>query len=453
MAFDPKPGQRISINNAEIEFTGIDSSGHGAEFVYAEIGREATVYLVRKAGVPYALKVFHPNYQDERLIRNSLKINQFSKIDGLRVAGRDVITKQANSKLINNFPELEYAILMPWVKGAVWGNIIANKDLTDGQRLFRIAKSFINVVCNLETNGWAHCDLSNNNFIIDPSALLIELIDIEDMFAPDMPRPVPEISFGTPGYRNSWIAENGLWGPSSDRFASAILCAEILTWCFSEIRENMGGDGTYFDEADIGQENKRYALMKKYLGTIEPALADLFERVWFSARPEECPRVCEWKNVLNQIGTVTTGNEPSPLEKKKHITDVPDNIHENLNYDYVDAPTILRGTPARMEVSRSSLDFGMITSPNISASFTISNPGGGMLTGNITSEGWLEVQPAKFEIAPSTNSEFHVSLRNALPQPQSKYEYRTPSAIFIESNTGVEVIGAMFTLPKKSFFG
>jgi serine/threonine protein kinase len=451
MTFDPKPGQHISINGTKVEFTSVGAPGHGAEFIYAEVGREATVYMVRKAGMPHALKVFHPNYQDKRLLGNSQKINLFSNLDGLRVAGREIITRQTNSQLINTYPELEFAVLMPWVKGNVWSNVIANKNLIDKEKLIQLAKSFTNIVCGLESRGLAHCDLSNNNFIFDWRTFSIELIDIEAMFAPDMPRPVPEPSFGTPGYRTSWIAENGLWGPCSDRFASAILCAEILTWGFSEIRENIGSDDSFFNENDFGEENKRYVLMKNYLGQLDPALIGLFERAWFAKRLEDCPAVCEWKNILNLMETKSIDYE-GLLPEKKNSIEPTINISENCGFDLNDSLLVMSGVPARMEISHFMLNFGIVNTPKTSASFKISNPGGAMLIGTITAENWLEVSLSNFEIAPSTQCEIHVDLKSALPTPQSKYEYRSASAIIIESNTGIEVIGAMYTLPKKSIF-
>ena len=96
-------------------------------------------------------------------------------------------------------------------------------------------------MANLEKYELAHCELSHNSFMIDLSFSSIQLFDLENMYGRNMPRPVPELSYGTPSYRSRWIAENGLWDAKSDRFAFAILCSEIITWCNKSIRDNKAG--------------------------------------------------------------------------------------------------------------------------------------------------------------------------------------------------------------------
>ena len=49
--------------------------------------------------------------------------------------------------------------------------------------------------------------------------------------------------------------------------------------------------------------------------------------------------------------------------------------------------------------------------------------------------------------------EIIVSIKGNLPKTQSKYEFRSASALIIESNVGVEVLGATFSLPKRGLFG
>lgn len=318
MTFDPKPGMQVNLNGEIIEFTPLEASGPASVFVYAEAGKEGIVYKVLKNNKQYALKVFYPHYQDKRLIKNTERLRQFKTLKGFRVTERTIINRKYFPDIVDEFPELNYSILMPWIQGTVWGNLMASDRPLQGEKYVRIAKILMETVCNLETQGLAHCDLSNTNFIIDPTFSSIELIDIEYMYAPDMPRPIPDISYGTIGYRTKWIAENGLWGRDSDRFASAILCAEIITWQFKEIRENRAGDNnSFFDENEIGQYSERYKLMIDSLGKLSPELSNLFQIAWISKQITQCPSACEWETALSKItveGTRRKADENDRLE-------------------------------------------------------------------------------------------------------------------------------------------
>lgn len=114
-----------------------------------------------------------------------------------------------------------------------------------------------------------------------------------------MQRPIPDISYGTRGYRTRWIAENGLWGPNSDRFAGAILCSEIITWDNKEIRDNRAGENSFFDEGEMGENCERYRIMKSCLGNLNNDLPALFEKAWFSENPNECPAIKDWLKIID----------------------------------------------------------------------------------------------------------------------------------------------------------
>src|SRR5574342_669267 len=125
MTFEPEPGTRIHLKNDEvIEFLPLEVSGPASVFVYAESGKEGTVYKVRKEQEQYALKVFYPPYREKRLLENTDKLDRFKELEGFRVARRTVITPEGFSDLLNKFPDLKYAVLVPWIEGTVWGNLM-----------------------------------------------------------------------------------------------------------------------------------------------------------------------------------------------------------------------------------------------------------------------------------------------------------------------------------------
>lgn len=447
MSFEPKPGMSIKLNGESIEFVSLEASGPASVFVYAEAGREGNVYKVLKNRKQYALKVFYPEYQDKRLIKNTERISQFKALRGFRVAERTVIDRKSFPDIVDEFPELNYSVLMPWIQGTIWGNLmISERPLPQG-KYFQIAKILLEIIYTLEDQGLAHCDLSNNNFIIDPTLSSIELIDIEDMYAPDMPRPIPDISYGTIGYRTKWIAENGLWGPKSDRFASAILCSEIITWHNKEIRDNKAGDTSFFDEVEIGEASERYRIMKSYLGKLDSDLPVLFEKAWFSKNSDHCPPVTDWMNVVNKLDAPKTEVEGSGDYGDGHGRG-----HGGGTGIYRPGDDISHGVPPKMEVSHSLLDFGVLQKSNNELHIVIENTGGSVLTGSFILAPWMETSPSGFSIQPGDKRKIIVSINSEFPKPQSGQEYRAPNALVIESNAGVEVIGARYKLVKPPFY-
>jgi hypothetical protein len=448
MIFEPEPGTFLDLNGERIDFVPLESTGPAAVFVYAESGKEGTVYKVLKGREFYALKVFYPEHRNKRLLETTEKLSRFKNLEGFRVAERTIISQKLFPDIVARYPDLNYSVLMPWIDGTVWGNLLLMEDHPlQRERYFQIIRSLMRAVNNLEVKGLAHCDLSNNNFIIDPALSSIQLIDIEDMYAPDMPRPIPDISYGTPGYRTKWIAEKGLWSPESDRFASAILCSEILTWHDKDVRKNKAGNTSYFDEDEIGENTERYQLVKECLSQLSNDLAVLFERAWFSQGFDQCPAVADWVNAIEEVRT--------SILKAKEETELP--MDKNLSKrrgktGRKSGQARRNDIPPKMEISHSILDFGKLQPSENVLEFWISNIGGAELTGNINSVSWMEVSPSHFSLLPGDHQIFTVSLNSELPKPRVGLEHRTLSALVIESNIGEEVIGATYKFAKPSLY-
>jgi serine/threonine protein kinase len=441
MSFEPYPEQEIQINGETIRFLPLEKTGARSAYVYAQSGKEGTVYKVRKGSADYALKVFYPAYQDKRLLENTQKISKYKHLQGFKVADRTVLNKKSFPNLVIQYPELDYAVLMPWIDGVLWTNLTTSSNVLDSKKYFRIARLFINLIGDLEKQGVAHCDLSNNNFIVDPKLDNVELIDVEDMYAPDMPRPVPDISYGTMGYRTKWIAENGLWGPASDRFAGAILCSEIITWHNKEIRDHIidvDGDyrDSYFDEGDMGSKNnERYQIMRSCLSRLNEDFTSLFDKAWFSKNVDECPPISEWMAAVNKLdGTPTIISHPQPDPGTKGGVGA------------------RKGLPPKIVVSDSVLDFGLLNSSDNRKQFTISNTGSSVLIGEILPASWLETSVDNFSVQPNEHCQVDVLIKSNYPKPQSGSEYRSSSALLIESNAGTEVVEVNYKTQKPPFY-
>lgn len=301
MSFEPTPGMHILLGEENIEFTSLEMNKPSSVYVYGEQGKEATVYRVVKNNKFHALKVFRFKYQHRRLINTVKQLNSLKNLDGLATAERIIIDRDTYPDLIKIYPELNFSILMPWIEGRSWGRIIEdNKDMQYEDYL-KIAKLLSKVISNLEKYKLAHCDLSHNSFMVDSSFSALQLFDLENMYGHNMPRPVPEVSYGTPGYRPLWIAENGLWDVKGDRFAFAILCAEIITWHNKSIRDNKARIDSFFSEEEIGDTSPRFNFMVYCLSQLSPKLPELFQKAWFSTRLDQCPTISHWKEVIDDL--------------------------------------------------------------------------------------------------------------------------------------------------------
>ena len=121
----------------------------------------------------------------------------------------------------------------------------------------------------------------------------VALVDVEQLFGPRLERP-ELLPGGSPGYAHR-VAPKGLWQSTADRFAGAVLLAEMLGWCDKRIRQAAWGE-SYFDPAEMQQDSStRYELLVTVLrDQWGGGVARLLEQAWDSATLEECPTFGEW---------------------------------------------------------------------------------------------------------------------------------------------------------------
>jgi len=123
---------------------------------------------------------------------------------------------------------------------------------------------------------------------------------VEQLCAPGVARPLA-LPAGSPGYAHRTAAA-GLWQPEGDRFAGAVLLAELLGWCDEPVREAAWGE-SYFapDELQGNGEHRRTlaAALDRRWGS---AVAALFQRAWDSETLADCPTFGEWLVSLRGVG-------------------------------------------------------------------------------------------------------------------------------------------------------
>jgi hypothetical protein len=313
MSFRPNVHDELTLNGVTYR---IAEHPAAPGIPYGQEGRAGIVYQLlpadRSAGFqPAALKVFRARFRTPALVSQAEKLAAFADLPGLTVCRRTVLTPQRNADLLRREPDLTYAVLMPWIEGPTWVEVMLEKRPLTPQQALDLARAFADILSRMEQNGIAHCDLSGPNVLLpmlaQPTAhrrpqtayrppSTVELVDVEGLYAPGLPRP-EVLPSGSSGYAHR-TAREGLWGPTADRFAGAVLLAEMLGWGDETVREACYGE-TYFDPAEMpgqgGANPPRYrtliAALARHYG--QP-VADLFERAWTSETLADCPTFGEW---------------------------------------------------------------------------------------------------------------------------------------------------------------
>jgi serine/threonine protein kinase len=382
MFVDPYVGDTIALDGQLYTFT---EAPNAPGILYAEIGRKAKVYRLQKAGSVFALKAFKPRYRSAANVDNTDRIAKYRDVPGLAVANRMVVSPDRYPDIVQQNSAFAYSILMPWVEGKSWFNYITGKLPIGRQESMQLALSLLGTMIELEQRNLAHCDLSSSNFIFSFDYHHVELIDIEDMFGFGLKEPDDKPN-GTGGYAPNWVKSQGVWESAADRFSTGILISEILGWQFEKIREASDGD-SYFADGEFGNKSKRFRLLSEHLEQIHPELPNLFKTVWYAESFEECPRITDWKHLLESI-----------KEPQLEVTPV------FLNFGVLDVRNKRQAQP--------------------SITVKIKNAGGGTLRGQVISNlAWLRVTPDNFANSEGSSSEHTVTLNSNFPIARKQREY------------------------------
>ena len=304
--------QRISITNIEYHIAEHPSA---PGMPYGQEGRKAIVYQLAGGDGYRALKVFKPRYRLPALASLKDKLAAFAQLPGLQVCARTVLVPQQHAALLRQYPDLTYAALMPWIEGPTWMEVVTEKRQIAPDASLALARALANILATMEQQGVAHCDLSAPNVLLPALAQSptlrprsgqvsnpqspIELVDVEQLYAPGLDRP-SDLASGTSGYTFA-TAGAELWATNGDRFAGAILIAEMLGWCDERVRVAAWGE-SYFQQDEIQHDSERYHLLVAVLRerwgdrVVEP-----LERAWHAQTLADCPTFGEWMVVLPEV--------------------------------------------------------------------------------------------------------------------------------------------------------
>lgn len=347
MAFRPKPQDQIQIEGKGYTFTEHPSAPNMA---YGQTGRRATVYQVcADDNSLHALKVFTVAWRDPRNAASAEQLHTFASLPGLQVCQRLVIKPEKHSSLITFYPELDYAVLMDWVSGETWQEVMLNAHPLTIDQSREVGLAFLNILKQMERAGVAHCDLSGPNVMLKLDPPQMALVDVEDLYGPGLARP-ERVGGGSSGYAHK-TAPRGLWRADADRFAGAILLAEMLGWCDERVRRIAYGE-QYFDPGEVQQSSERYQVLlevlRKQWGT---QVAEAFAKVWFSETLDACPSFQEWERLLNPVDLDRMQAKLAAAERLLGNDQLDEAIRE-LDKIYQEVPEMASGPYARALMTR-----------------------------------------------------------------------------------------------------
>lgn len=291
MAFQPQVNQELVIDG--VTHT-IAEHPMAPGLPYGQEGRMATVYKLRANGRYYALKVFKAMHRLPAIVGQAEQLGGYSTIPSLEVCKRTVLQPKRHKKLLQEEPDLTYAVLMPWVEGLTWMDLLTGGDELTPKQCRAMAGRFLRVMAGLERGGVAHCDLSGANLLIDhvDDEPVLYLVDVEQLYGPGLDKPSMFL-VGTPGYSHQ-RDQDALWGPLADRFSGAIMLSEMLGWCDPTVQEHTWGE-SYFDPDEMHHPAERfevlYAALERYWGQ---EIATMFSQAWQSKTLNDCAAFNEW---------------------------------------------------------------------------------------------------------------------------------------------------------------
>jgi tetratricopeptide (TPR) repeat protein len=312
MPFRPNNNDSLSIDGVPYR---IAEHPAAPGMPYGQTGRRATVYQLRGAASTLgALKVFTPAFRTPRTIEGTQRLAPFATLPGLQAATRSVLTPTTHAALLTEHPDLTYAVLMPWVSGETWQEIVLDRRPLSVALCRALAEDLARVLATMERQSLAHCDLSGPSLLVTTSPPQMALVDLEDLFAPGLLQP-EKLPGGSPGYAHR-TAPAGLWSAQADRFAGAVLLAEILGWCDERVRA-AAADESFFDPEEVQQPSARFTLLAEVLRTRWGAgLAEAFQEVWQSPTLAACPPLAGWAELLAvQAAALGTVAARSPQER------------------------------------------------------------------------------------------------------------------------------------------
>jgi len=273
--------------------------------VFSLEGGTAFIYKILNVDTNalYALKVFKQAFRNKYSATSTAALVNYKDLPALQADQRLCITKANHPELVNTYPEIEYAILMPWISAPTWAGLLLNSQFSatfTSEQARSMAQATADALSGLEAHGLAHADIAGANLVPAGDTQNIQLLDLENMYIPGLVSPRKK-SQGTPGYQHRQPGPQGQWCAEGDRFASAILLTEILTWWHPRVRARVAEHAESLFRPEELQTPDPLCLqsVRETLYTFNPRLRELFDLAWSSGTMADCPPLRAWAAILS----------------------------------------------------------------------------------------------------------------------------------------------------------
>jgi serine/threonine protein kinase len=323
--FNPQPDTQILIGNATYAFMSQRFLLQDEPEVCLIEGQEGFIWSLRNVqdGSQWALKVLKPAYRDKRIVQATDVLSAYTNITGFSLSQRICLTRPKYSQLIDEFPSLEYALLMPWLPWKTWSGLICSPEASQvytNHHALDLARATVQALYELERRGCAHTDIAGGNVMYTANYKSIELLDLEGIYLPNSPPP-RRLSFGSPGYQHRRLDKRGQWSQYGDRFAGAILLTEMLTWWNPWVRAQTPTHATaiFLTEELQQSAGTRQKIVRDVLWSLDKTLLNLFDSAWHSTNLKNCPDFMAWLDCINRIAY----NAPAPTLSRANSFEAP----------------------------------------------------------------------------------------------------------------------------------
>jgi hypothetical protein len=300
MSFDPEVGDKITLCGSVYT---VEPRTPDSLRAYQQEGGKAIVYKLKHAGngSMWAFKVFSFAYRGEHQASSVKRLEQLRGMAGLYAASQAVIP--ASDASVQEFPEFAWAVIMPWIEGQTWADILDDvakrKKAYSKQEAISEATALARLFTSLELMGHVHCDISCGNVIRIPgSTPQYELIDLEDMRLSGASMPKNSTP-GTPGYALPGVYTTAV--SAGDRYAAAIVLMEALALGTNHAATLASMEGVFTANRDNEKDRKRFDDIIGQVNKWSPRLASLFRQAWNAASLEECPKIEQITTALESM--------------------------------------------------------------------------------------------------------------------------------------------------------
>ncbi len=301
---------------------------------YAAEGKRGAVYQVRSRNrALYALKVFKPTYRNPALAAQSQLGSTLQSLPGLRASHRRVVIP--SEPAARDYAELQYAILMPWIAGHTWADLLLLAEQSgmwlDTHEAVRICMDFTKVLAALEQHGIAHTDIAPANVMIDqPIAQWNCWTWKIFIFQVRRRRRLSMAEWMATGRAASRMGKRfGRQGPTATQARS--LRREILVLSHTDLAKQATAEGFFLSTVGSQPGDQKYELAASYFKFFFPAFAAAFDKTWRANSLADCPSLNDLSSALAADAqllqvitlpikvTLNGGFTLEPVDSPKHV--------------------------------------------------------------------------------------------------------------------------------------